>query len=176
MSLQRPAINPVTSNAAVVPPPIPSLMPMILPPPKVPMPGQNIVFCYNPMMLPPPMPMGMMMPMMMPHMRMPVRLPTPIFQPQPAAMVEAEAAPLDLTTLKSQSNSADKEMEEAQDLVEEETMDTSGMDGDNNSSDESADSKSFYKKNMLQRYRGNFTTCAFMWLTDFDLTVIVPTF
>lgn len=139
------------------PAPMPPLMPMILPPPKMPgMPGQNVLFCYNPMMIPPPMPMpmGMMVPMMMPPMRMPVRMPPPVFH-QPPPAVEPEASPLDLTTKPEPALTQTTKLSPKRELKEENvTTSDVKLEMECGSADEAGDSKPCFKKNMLQRFRG----------------------
>lgn len=106
-------------------------------------------------MVPPPVPipMGMMVPMMMPPMRMPMRMPTPVFHPPPPA-AEPEAAPLDLTTrpeptrtqtTKLSPREAHQEALAARDIKQE--IDCGNF-------DDMGDSKPYFKKNMLQRFRG----------------------
>lgn len=142
------------SGMAMMPP-----MPMMMPSPAIPgVPGQNVVFCYNPLLVPPPM--RMMVPLMTPPLMVPMQMPPP-----PAAVahtVPEPTTPLDLSK-KLESMKAEKVVKvEASSghsngtvvCKDELSTDNEKVEVKEENLDLDTTSKPCYKKNMLKRYRG----------------------
>ena len=176
-------MDPTRLPAFTIPPHMPTMVPPIpmmpmmpaIPTPKmtadgaVPRAGQNVVFCYNPLMMPPPM--RMLMPVMTPPVMMPMMPMThalPTSQPQQTSTVVKEEekpvsleTPLDLSTkcrtdtvrvksehLSDDFNKTDNNISISQTpkLESSEFIKTEGG---------LTSSQPCYKKNILKRYQGN---------------------
>lgn len=161
---QRPPVSLATPTSMI------QTLPKMLPPMIPAIPGQNVMFCYNPMLLPgmpmmiPPGMPRMMAPMMM-RMPMPnVPMPLPP-QMQPIVSESETSSPLDLTKKPTASEEVKRVKLEPKDLLNSnfQTSDSSrspigkyDIDVESKTDDEKAEdlSKPCYKKNMLKRYRG----------------------